>query len=110
MRLPASKSEVPIGAMIICGDEIVAAAHNETSVRTTPPTVPAFLAIERALEALDRDRVTDCTLYVTIEPCALCTGVIVLAKVGKLAVRGVRREGLDVRIAGRPRAASAAES
>jgi tRNA(adenine34) deaminase len=43
-----------------------------------------MLAIERALDALDTDRLTDCTLYVTIEPCAQCAGAIVLAKVGKL--------------------------
>ncbi|MFN2571889.1 MAG: nucleoside deaminase [Gemmatimonadales bacterium] len=42
------------------------------------------MAIERALESLETDRLTDCTLYVTIEPCAQCAGAIVLAKVGKL--------------------------
>ncbi len=46
--------------------------------------MPEFLAIERALEVLATDRLTDCTLYVTLEPCAQCAGAIVLAKVGKL--------------------------
>ena len=83
-RLAASKDEVPIGAVVMRGDEIVAAPHNETVARRNPTYHAEFLAIERALEALETDRLTDCTLYVTIEPCAQCAGAIVLAKVGKL--------------------------
>jgi tRNA(adenine34) deaminase len=83
-RRAASKDEVPIGAVVMRGDAIVAAAHNETVARKNPTYHAEFLAIERALEALDTDRLTDCTLYVTIEPCAQCAGAIVLAKVGKL--------------------------
>jgi len=83
-RRAASLDEVPIGAVVMRGDEIVAAAHNETIARKNPTYHAEFLAIERALEALETDRLTDCTLYVTIEPCALCAGAIVLAKVGKL--------------------------
>jgi tRNA(adenine34) deaminase len=83
-RLAASKDEIPIGAVVMRGDELIAAAHNETVARKNPTYHAEFLAIERALEALDTDRLTDCTLYVTIEPCAQCAGAIVLAKVGKL--------------------------
>jgi tRNA(adenine34) deaminase len=83
-RLAATQDEVPIGAVVMCGDEIVAEAHNETVARQNPTYHAEFLVIERALEALETDRLTDCTLYVTIEPCAQCAGAIVLAKVGKL--------------------------
>ena len=83
-RLAASKDEVPIGAVVMRGDEVVAAAHNETVARQNPTFHAEFLVIERALDALETDRLTDCTLYVTIEPCAQCAGAIVLAKVGKL--------------------------
>src|SRR6266508_2997868 len=83
-RLAATKNEVPIGAVVMCGEEIVATAHNETVARKNPTYHAEFLAIERALDALETDRLTDCTLYVTIEPCAQCAGAIVLAKVGKL--------------------------
>ena len=83
-RLAASTDEVPIGAVVMRGGEIVAAAHNETVARRNPTYHAEFLAIERALEVLETDRLTDCTLYVTIEPCAQCAGAIVLAKVGKL--------------------------
>jgi len=83
-RLAASKDEVPIGAVVMRGADIIAEAHNETVARRNPTLHAEMLAIERALEALDTDRLTDCTLYVTIEPCAQCAGAIVLAKVGKL--------------------------
>lgn len=83
-RRAASLDEVPIGAVVMRGDEIIAAGHNETVARQNPTYHAEFLAIERALEALETDRLTDCTLYVTIEPCAQCAGAIVLAKVGKL--------------------------
>jgi tRNA(adenine34) deaminase len=83
-RQAAAQDEVPIGAVVMRGDEVIAAAHNETIARRNPTYHAEFLAIERALEALETDRLTECTLYVTIEPCAQCAGAIVLAKVGKL--------------------------
>ena len=83
-RRAASLDEVPIGAVVMRGAEIIAQAHNETVARKNPTYHAEFLAIEQALEALETDRLTDCTLYVTIEPCAQCAGAIVLAKVGKL--------------------------
>jgi len=83
-RRAAAMDEVPIGAVVMRGDEIVAEAHNETVFRKNPTYHAEFLVIERALEALETDRLTDCTLYVTIEPCAQCAGAIVLAKVKTL--------------------------
>jgi len=83
-RRAAAIDEVPIGAVVMRGDEIVAEAHNETVFRKNPTYHAEFLVIERALEALETDRLTDCTLYVTIEPCAQCAGAIVLAKVKTL--------------------------
>src|SRR6266700_1245737 len=83
-RRAAAQDEVPIGAVVMRGDEIIGSAHNETVARSNPTSHAEFLAIERALEALATDRLTDCTLYVTLEPCAQCAGAIVLAKVGKL--------------------------
>jgi tRNA(adenine34) deaminase len=85
-RLAAAQDEVPIGAVVMRGEQVIAAAHNETVARGNPTYHAEFLAIERALDALESDRLTDCTLYVTIEPCAQCAGAIVLAKVGKLVV------------------------
>jgi tRNA(adenine34) deaminase len=83
-RRAAAADEVPIGAVVMRGDEIVAEAHNETVARRNPTSHAEMLVIERALEALGTDRLDDCTLYVTIEPCAQCAGAIVLAKVKRL--------------------------
>jgi tRNA(adenine34) deaminase len=79
-RSAAGQDEVPIGAVVMRGDEIIAEAHNETIARSNPTLHAEMLALER----LETDRLTDCTLYVTVEPCAQCAGAIVLAKVGKL--------------------------
>lgn len=83
-RSAAARDEVPIGAVVMRGGEIIARAHNETVARRNPTLHAEMLVLERALAALATDRLTDCTLYVTIEPCAQCAGAIVLAKVEKL--------------------------
>ena len=83
-RHAAGLNEVPVGAVVMRGDRIVARAHNETMVRNDPTAHAELLAIQRALQALGTDRLDDCTLSVTLEPCAQCAGAIVLAKVGKL--------------------------
>ena len=83
-RHAADLDEVPVGAVVVQGDRIVARAHNETAHRSDPTAHAELLAIQRALQTLGTDRLDDCTLYVTLEPCAQCAGAIVLAKVGKL--------------------------
>lgn len=76
--------EVPVGAVVLRDGAVVARAHNETVSRCDPTAHAELLAIQRALQALGTDRLTGCTLYVTLEPCALCAGAIVLAKVGRV--------------------------
>lgn len=83
-RRAASTGEVPVGAVVSREGAVVAAAHNEVERRHDPTAHAELLAIQRALQALETDRLTDCTLYVTLEPCAQCTGAIVLSKVGRL--------------------------
>jgi len=83
-RHAAGLDEVPVGAVVMQGDRIVARAHNETVHRSDPTAHAELLAVQRAFQALGTDRLADCTLYVTLEPCAQCAGAIVLAKVGKL--------------------------
>jgi tRNA(adenine34) deaminase len=80
----AGLDEVPVGAAIVRDGTAIALAHNETVRRRDPTAHAELLAIERALEALGTDRLTDCTLYVTLEPCAMCAGAVVLAKVGRV--------------------------
>ena len=80
----ASRDEVPVGAVVMRDGQVVAEAHNETVARNDPTAHAELLAIRQALGSLGTDRLTDCTLYVTLEPCAQCAGAIVLAKVGRV--------------------------
>ena len=80
----AAAGEVPVGAVVLQGDTVLGRAHNETVARNDPTAHAEFLAIQRALVALGQDRLTEATLYVTLEPCAQCAGAIVLAKVKRV--------------------------
>jgi tRNA(adenine34) deaminase len=76
--------DVPVGAAIVRGDEIIAVASNRT-VRDQDPTAHAeLLAIREAARRVRSWRLDDCTLYVTLEPCAMCAGAIVLARMRML--------------------------
>jgi tRNA(adenine34) deaminase len=83
-RNAASQNEVPIGAVVMRDGVVISRAHNETVARSDPTAHAELLAIQRAVQALKTDRLNDCTLYVTLEPCAQCAGAIVLAKLGRL--------------------------
>jgi tRNA(adenine34) deaminase len=80
----AAEDEVPVGAVVLQNGRVIAQAHNETIARRDPTAHAELLAIQAALRAIESDRLTECTLYVTLEPCAQCAGAIVLAKVGRL--------------------------
>ena len=78
------QNEVPIGAVITRRDKIIAATNNRT-VRDQDATSHAeMIAIRDASAELDRWRLDDCTLYVTLEPCAMCAGAIVLSRIGRV--------------------------
>ncbi len=83
-RQAASSGEVPVGAAVLRGDTVVVRAHNQSVTRRDPTAHAELLAVQRALSLLQTDRLGDCTLYVTLEPCAQCAGAIVLAKVGRV--------------------------
>jgi tRNA(adenine34) deaminase len=73
--------DVPIGAVVVRDDaEVLAAAHNERELRGDPTAHAEILALREAARALGSWRVLDATLYVTLEPCAMCAGAIVLAR------------------------------
>src|SRR2546422_7938962 len=80
----AGLQEVPIGAAVLRDGAIIARAHTETRARGDPTAHAELLAIQGALGALRSDRLSDSTLYVTLEPCAQCAGALVLAKVGRV--------------------------
>ena len=78
------RNEVPVGAVIIRDGSILAATTNRT-VRDQDPTAHAeLLAIREAATKLNSWRLSDCTLYVTLEPCAMCAGAIVLARLKRV--------------------------
>lgn len=83
-RVAASAGEVPVGAVVIRDGRVVAEGHNETERRGDPTAHAELLAIQRALQTLGTDRLAECTLYVTLEPCAQCAGAMVLAKVERV--------------------------
>jgi tRNA(adenine34) deaminase len=76
--------EVPVGAVIVRGGELVARGHNLTHTNQDPSAHAEMVAIRRAAAALGHWRLLDCTLYVTLEPCAMCSGGIVLARIPRL--------------------------
>lgn len=82
--LAASKGEVPIGAVVTLGDEIIARAHNLTETNKSPIAHAEMLAIAQASSVLNEKRLNGCNLYVTLEPCLMCTGGIVLARINQV--------------------------
>jgi tRNA(adenine34) deaminase len=76
--------DVPIGAVLVRGGEIVAAAHNERELRQDPTAHAEVIALREAAQAAGSWRVLDAVLYVTLEPCAMCAGAIVLARVPRV--------------------------
>jgi len=83
-RKAAASNEVPVGAVILRNGDVLSTAHNQTVARRDPTAHAELLAIQAALQVVASDSLDDCTLYVTLEPCAQCAGAIVLAKVGRL--------------------------
>jgi tRNA(adenine34) deaminase len=80
-RESETHGDVPIGAAIARGGEVLAAAGNERELRRDPTAHAEILAIRAAAEALGGWRLPGTTLYVTLEPCAMCAGAIVLARI-----------------------------
>ena len=78
--------DVPIGCVVVQGDRELAAAGNERELRQDPTAHAEVLALRTAAEALGSWRLEGCTLVVTLEPCAMCAGAIVLARVARLVV------------------------
>ncbi|MBX7536632.1 nucleoside deaminase [Qipengyuania sp. GH1] len=80
----AQAGEVPVGAVVTRGGEVIAEAHN-TPRKTCDPTAHAeMLAIRRAAQALGQERLTECELWVTLEPCAMCAGAIIHARLARV--------------------------
>jgi tRNA(adenine34) deaminase len=91
MRLAVREAEralehddVPVGAVVEVGGAVIGAGHNERERRQDPTAHAEVIALRAAAAALGTWRILDSTLYVTLEPCAMCAGAIVLARVGRV--------------------------
>jgi len=82
--LALAHDDVPIGAVVVHDGAVVGAGHNERERRSDPTAHAEILALQRASAALGSWRLLGCTLYVTLEPCAMCAGAIVLARVPRV--------------------------
>ena len=81
-RRAEAQGDVPVGAVVVLDGKMIASACNERELRDDPTAHAEVLAVRAAAEKLGRWRLDDCTLYVTLEPCAMCAGAVVNARVG----------------------------
>lgn len=78
------EGEVPVGAVIVCRGHVIAHAHNQTEMLTDVTAHSEMLAITSAATTLGGKYLTDCTLYVTVEPCVMCAGALSWAQVSRI--------------------------
>jgi tRNA(adenine34) deaminase len=83
-REAAVKGEVPVGAIVACAGEVVGRGHNQRETRQSPLAHAEILAIEEASNRLGTWRLSECDLYVTLEPCVMCVGAILQARIRRL--------------------------
>lgn len=82
-RKAAEAGEVPVGALVVKEDEIISQAFNMREANTSPSAHAEFLAIDEASRKLGKWRLSDCTVYVTLEPCVMCAGLMHQARIKK---------------------------
>lgn len=85
-RKAAVKGEVPIGAVIVRGDKVISSAHNMRERKQNALAHAEVLAIKKACRKLRSWRLDDCVMYVTLEPCVMCAGAILNARISKIVV------------------------
>ena len=83
-RFAESIGEVPIGAVVVCDGAVIARGHNRREIDSDPSGHAEFLAIREAARKLGRWRLADCTVYVTLEPCPMCAGLMHQARIARL--------------------------
>jgi len=88
-RMAARRGEVPVGAVIVRNGKVLARGRNEIIARKDPTAHAEVLAIKKAAARLRNERLTGCTLYTTLEPCPMCAGAAVLARITEV-VYGAR--------------------
>ncbi|MDL2292624.1 tRNA adenosine(34) deaminase TadA [Acholeplasma sp. OttesenSCG-928-E16] len=79
-----SIGEIPVGAVIVHNDKIIARGHNKKETTKNPINHAEMIAIQKAARALGDWRLNECSLYVTLEPCPMCAGAIIQSRIGKV--------------------------
>jgi tRNA(adenine34) deaminase len=85
------KDEVPVGAVIVQNKKVIGRAHNQVKLLKDPTAHAEMLAITQACETMEAERLPESTLYVTLEPCPMCVGAMILARIQRL-VFGAREK------------------
>jgi tRNA(adenine34) deaminase len=83
-RAALAHDDVPVGAVVVHGGEVIASRHNERELTHDPVAHAEILAMRDAADRLGQWRLDECTMYVTLEPCAMCAGAAVNARLGRL--------------------------
>jgi len=83
-RAAAERGEVPVGCVIVCGGQVIARAGNRTLADKDPTAHAELLVLRQAAAALGSERLADCDLYVTLEPCTMCAAAISFARIRRL--------------------------
>ncbi|MBN1870743.1 MAG: nucleoside deaminase [Candidatus Omnitrophica bacterium] len=83
-KMALEKDEVPVGAVIVHKNQIIARAHNQVEMLKDPTAHAEMIAVTQATSALSNKWLNDCAIYVTIEPCSMCAGALVLARIKRI--------------------------
>ena len=83
-KIAEENGDVPIGAVVVCENRIIGKAYNQREQLQDPTAHAEIIALTQAAEALENWHLNDCTIYVTLEPCPMCAGALVLAKMDRL--------------------------
>lgn len=82
--LAVDRGEVPVGAVIVCGERVVAIGHNMTETLNDPTAHAEMIALTAACDAVGGKYLNECTLYVTVEPCPMCAAALGWAQIGRI--------------------------
>lgn len=101
-HLAAAAGEIPVGAVVVTQERIIARGHNQTEQLTDVTAHAEIIALTAAANFLGAKYLTDCTLYVTLEPCVMCAGALAWAQIGRIVYgagdekRGFMRHGREL--------------
>ena len=92
-KIAFDKGEVPVGAVVVKDNKIIAKAHNKTEYKNCAVYHAEIIAIEKACRKLNNKYLTDCDLYVTLEPCPMCAGAIINSKIKRVYIGALDEKG-----------------